>query len=51
MRGTEEQPGRGAAHFLGDIFATSCFSEKRKPNISFWSCLMSEGAEGRFHSR
>ena len=39
------------AHFLGDIFATSCFSEKRKPNISFWSCLTSEAATGRFHSR
>ena len=46
----QAQVARGA-HFLGDIFATSCFSEKRKPNISFWSCLTSEAATGRFHSR
>lgn len=49
-RGNWVQKAR-RTHFLGDILATSCFSEKRKPNISFWSCLISEGAEGRFHSR
>ena len=42
--------GRVGAHFLGDIFPTSCFSEKRKPNMSLCSSFKSLMALGLEYS-